>query len=257
MSMLERYHVRVRNVNSNEIKLCITFVIMKTLAERLAWARSEKQLSQQELADRAGVAQSTIGSLESGARQTGRKIASIASVLGVDPLWLAEGKGQPVPSGPGGLRGAEFMPVDIFHADNPKVVLIPHVRLRLNAGITGFHVEGESGSDTHPLDRAWVSRERLSAERLIAIKVKGESMEPGLFDGDIVVINTADTKPVDGSVYAINYEGEAVIKRMSRDAGSWWLTSDNSDQRKYHRKSVRGNECIIVGRVVKKESTRI
>ncbi|MGK5080511.1 hypothetical protein [Janthinobacterium sp. HLX7-2] len=37
----------------------------------------------------------------------------------------------------------------------------------------------------------------------------------------------------------------------------WWLTSDNPDQRKYHRKLCRGNECLIVGRVVRKESDRI
>ena len=123
--------------------------------------------------------------------------------------------------------------------------------------MTGFRIDGEGGTDTHPVDKSWVQQEKLQSERLIAIRVKGESMETGLYDGDIVIINTADTKPVDGSVYAINYEGEAVIKRMSRDAGSWWLTSDNPDQRKYHRKSVHGNECIIVGKVVKKESTRI
>lgn len=72
-----------------------------------------------------------------------------------------------------------------------------------------------------------------------------------------MVLNTADTKLVDGQVYAFNYEGEAVVKRLSRDAGMWWLTSDNPDQRKYHRKSVQGSECIVIGRVVRKESDRI
>ena len=82
-------------------------------------------------------------------------------------------------------------------------------------------------------------------------------MEPGLGEGDLVVINTADTTLVDGMVYAINYEGEAVVKRLVRDSGEWWLTSDNSDQRRFHRKSCRSGECIIVGRVVRKESDRI
>lgn len=68
---------------------------MKNLAARLAWARDQANLSQQALADRVGVAQSTIGNLESGLRQTSRNIASIAAALGVDALWLAEGKGSP------------------------------------------------------------------------------------------------------------------------------------------------------------------
>lgn len=82
-------------------------------------------------------------------------------------------------------------------------------------------------------------------------------MEPMLFDGDIAVINTADKTPVDGAVFAINYEGEAVVKRMSRDAGDWWLNSDNPDQRRFHRKVCRGQECIIVGRVIQKVSEQI
>lgn len=82
-------------------------------------------------------------------------------------------------------------------------------------------------------------------------------MEPSLYEDDVVVLNTADKRPVDGSVFAVNYEGEAVVKRFSRDAGEWWLTSDNPDQRKHHRKVCRGDACIIIGRVVRKESDRI
>ncbi len=82
-------------------------------------------------------------------------------------------------------------------------------------------------------------------------------MEPNLYAGDLVIINTADLSMTDGAVYAFNYEGEAVIKRLQRDQGQWWLTSDNPDQRKYHRKSARNGECIVVGRVVKRETDHI
>lgn len=82
-------------------------------------------------------------------------------------------------------------------------------------------------------------------------------MEPSLYEGDLVIVNLADTKLLAGEVYAVNYEGEPVIKRLTRDAGQWWLTSDHPDQRKHYRRQCSGNECIIVGRVVKKESERI
>jgi phage repressor protein C with HTH and peptisase S24 domain len=66
---------------------------MNTLAERLKQSRKEAGLSQDELATGIGKNQSIIGGLESGHRKTSSYIPSIASVLGVEPLWLAEGKG--------------------------------------------------------------------------------------------------------------------------------------------------------------------
>lgn len=67
--------------------------IMETLAKRLTWARNEIGMSQQQLADKSKVAQSTIGGLETGARLSARRITAIASALGVNSLWLVEGRG--------------------------------------------------------------------------------------------------------------------------------------------------------------------
>ncbi|HEY0062490.1 MAG TPA: XRE family transcriptional regulator [Telluria sp.] len=243
-------------VNRNS-DLLLSDNIGMSIGTRIREARRIAKLTQKELASKVGMSQAALSELETGESEGSTLVASIASALGVNALWLESGKGTQGP-GPGGLAPGEYQEVEVVHAGNPDVILIPQVKLRLSAGVTGFHVDApEDGINTYPLDRRWVERGGFAPQRLIAIRVKGESMEPGLYHGDIVVVNTADTVPVDGSVYAINYEGEAVIKRMSRDAGNWWLTSDNPDQRKYHRKSVHGNECIIVGRVVKKESTQI
>jgi phage repressor protein C with HTH and peptisase S24 domain len=136
--------------------------------------------------------------------------------------------------------------------DDDQDVKIPLVELRLSAGVSGFEVtqDGESTIGHVRLDHRFVMSGRYDPLRLYALRVRGDSMESKLSDGDTVIIDTADTKLVDGVVYAVNYEGEAVIKRMSRDAGDWWLTSDNPDQRKYHRKVCRGPGCIIVGRAI-------
>lgn len=68
---------------------------MNTLSLRLVWARTQKKLSQEELAKLSGVSQGSIGHLESGLRQSSRRITAIANALGVNPQWLAEGKGDP------------------------------------------------------------------------------------------------------------------------------------------------------------------
>ncbi len=217
---------------------------MRTLAERLTWARTQKHLSQEALARLSGVSQSTIGNLESGLRLSARRITNIAEALGVSAIWLAEGVGSPTST-----EAAEVRTVS-----GKRKVAIKKVELRLQAGVTGFVTEdGHGNDDTFDLDEDWVQTKGLIPERLLAIRVKGESMVPALYDGDTVVVNTLDTAPKDGVVFAVNYEGEAVIKRLVRDAGNWWLASDNADQRRYHRKVCHGDSCILIGRIVKRE----
>jgi phage repressor protein C with HTH and peptisase S24 domain len=151
-----------------------------------------------------------------------------------------------------------YSPVEVVDIEDPQLTVIPEVRLRLTAGISGVEVEPEpfDGSRTTvPTD--WLLKRGYRRDKLVAVRVRGESMEPALYEGDLVIVNLADTKLVAGEVYAVNYEGEPVIKRLIRDAGQWWLTSDHPDQRKHYRRQCSGSECIIVGRVIKKESERI
>jgi SOS-response transcriptional repressor LexA len=193
-------------------------------------------------------------------------LAAMCRVMQVDPNAISPRlmsivlmpPADPGPDGNYGLPPGTFMKVRVVDEDDPSMVRIPKVRLRLSAGINGFEVEPEryDGSTTMvPAD--WMMRNGYYKDNLISIVVKGESMEPTLYEGDLVVINTADKKMVDGYVYAFNYEGEPVVKRLERDGGQWWLKSDNQDQRKYGRKMCRGDACLIIGRVVRKESERL
>lgn len=223
---------------------------MKSLAERLAWARNNQNLSQAALAKLSGVAQSSIGNLESGIRFSSKRIAHIAAALGVNMLWLAEGVGSPEST-------QEFRQVKALPNDYQKVA-IPRVTLKLSAGVTGFQTEPDySDGGTFLVDPRWLEENNFNPKKLIAIEVKGESMEPALYAGDTVIINTHDKHLTDGTVFAMNYEGEAVVKRLTRDAGNWWLSSDNADQRRFHRKVCQGDGCIVIGKVVKREGNKI
>jgi len=81
-------------------------------------------------------------------------------------------------------------------------------------------------------------------------------MIPSMYEGDLIVINTMSTTPKDGIPFLVNYEGEIVVKRLVRDDGLWWLTSDNPDQRRYARKICNGGTEII-GEVVYRQTERI
>jgi transcriptional regulator with XRE-family HTH domain len=71
---------------------------MKTLAERTKEARERLGMTQQELADAAGVAQGTIGNIERGRGQRPREAAKIARALKVNLDWYLYEEGPMEPN---------------------------------------------------------------------------------------------------------------------------------------------------------------
>lgn len=70
-----------------------------TLQSRLREARDEANLTQSQLAERAGVKQSTISALENKEGTGTKYIARIAQILGVNAYWLETGQEPKRPSG--------------------------------------------------------------------------------------------------------------------------------------------------------------
>lgn len=71
----------------------MTITDVNTLAQRLKEAREALGLSQEQLAQLAGVSQGTIGNIESGTRKRPREIVAIAKAVKVNPEWLLKGIG--------------------------------------------------------------------------------------------------------------------------------------------------------------------
>jgi phage repressor protein C with HTH and peptisase S24 domain len=230
------------------------------LAERFKWAierKAQKDGRKVYAADvmrATGVSRTSVSFWLSGENGIDAENArKAAAFLDVNPVWLETGEGTPElqpMSQVLGLVGLHNKVVP-FNTDSRAHVEIRKVKLKLSAGITGFATEVEN-DDGRPISfmQSWFDERGYQPERLVAIKVKGESMEPTMSEGDTVVINTADVVPEDGIIFAVNYEGEAVIKRMLRDNGEWYLSSDNPDQRRYSKKRCADDSCIIIGRIV-------
>lgn len=141
--------------------------------------------------------------------------------------------------------------------NNPDYPAIRRVRFKLSAGASGFAIEYQQGSGPPMVfNKSWYAKRNLNPGKLFAVEVSNGSMEAGLHHGDIVVVNTESIIPKDGIVFAANYEGEMVIKRLVRDAGQWWLSSDNADQRRYPRK-ICDDAVFLIGEIVHKQSERI
>ena len=132
--------------------------------------------------------------------------------------------------------------------DEPDTVPIRRVTLKLHAGVTGFETEPdlEDGGVLH-MPRAVIDAHELVPHQLLAIRVRGQSMEPMMFEDDVVVVNTADKAPVSREIYAVNFNGEALVKQLVRRNNEWFLHSVNPD---FGPVNVRSGQCSIVGRVV-------
>ncbi len=111
--------------------------------------------------------------------------------------------------------------------------------------------DGRDFENMEPIDSIVLPSD-YSYPGLIAIKVRGESMEPTIYDGAIVGVDSEDKQIVNGKVYAvwIPYEG-AVIKRVFIDHEKIILESDN---KRFPRSTIplgeiRDRENIIIGRV--------
>lgn len=169
--------------------------------------------------------------------------------FGCSAIWIETGEGDMQHP-----RVAE--PIAPYGPGESKLP-IRFALFKISAGVSGYEIEYENGeSEPIFMGRRWFEENHYRPDRLLAVRVNGRSMEPNLHDGDLVVINTDDTTPKDGVVFAANYDGELVIKRMKREAGQWFLASDSPDKARFGDK-VCQDGCDLIGRIVYKQSEHI
>lgn len=209
--------------------------------------------TQAEIARALNQSQQTVNNWEArGISKAG--LLKAQSAIGCSATWLETGEPPmalaplPLP-----LPAADDNPFiedakGIRVGDEPDTVPIRRVTLKLHAGVTGFETEPdlEDGGVLH-LPRAIVETHNLVPHQLLAIRVRGQSMEPMMFEDDVVVVNTADKKPISREIYAVNFNGEALVKQLVKRNNDWFLYSVNPD---FGPINVRSGQCSIVGRVV-------
>lgn len=176
---------------------------MKTLATRLAWAREQKKLSQAELAKKSGVSQSTIGNLEAGIRLTARSITAIATALGVNPVWLAEGKGI-AESTDGQVSSIKNVTASSIGVR--RIPLISYVQAGCMVEVVDPYQLGDA-SEYLQTDLVDLSPSAF------ALEIRGESMLPDFKEGDRIIIDPL-IEPMPGDfVVAKNGHEEATFKK--------------------------------------------
>jgi SOS-response transcriptional repressor LexA len=188
---------------------------METLAKRLRWARKQKRISQEELGKLAGVSQSTIGNLEAGTRASARKIASIAAALGVNALWLAEGKQRPA------LRPESEPDVEAGPDVHGEVPLINWIQAGSFSLMQESYLPAEADF--------WLACPVTHGPRTFCLRVVGRSMagEDGYYDGEIIFVDP-DAEAMPGKdVVVTTIDGESTFKRLKLDIDGYYLLALN------------------------------
>lgn len=180
---------------------------------------NEKRLLQTDIANRIEKGRAYVSNLFLPDRAFGEKAARyIESKLFMPKGWLDSD--HSMPEAVADWSRVDDLPADVF-------ALVPRVDVRLSAGPGSVPMESSLPPLAFRAD--WLRKKGVaSRSTLRVIEVAGDSMEPYLMDGDVVLVDTGQADLVDGEVYALRVGDEVNIRRLfKRVGGSLLMKSDN------------------------------
>lgn len=223
------------------------------LQDRLKTARKAKKLSQAEVAEHIdGLSQSAYSQLESGKSRTTTKLIELASLFGVNTNWLATGQGEmsALPQDLQGLLDNTSRPVSTTEIDPNSKIWLPLMDISFSCG-DGVSIEYhfEKTKKRLAFDPDFLSSRGIKEQNVRLLYATGDSMEMFIFDGDVFAVDISDTTIRDGQIYAVYFEGEAMLKQIFKEAGGTLIL--HSLNPKYRDKVVtedNGADFKVIGR---------
>lgn len=190
----------------------------------LKTARANKGLSQQKLADLIGVSRSTIAMWETGGSQPDNEsLKKVSNVLQVTTDYLL------------GNDNIE---------QSHKGVLVP-ILGQVIAGIPIDAVEDILGYEE-------ISREMASQGEYFALQIKGNSMEPRMRQGDVVIVKKQSAvESGDIAVVLVNGDEATIKKFVIHDNGVSLISNNESYSPMFYTKNeIEEKPVTVLGKVV-------
>lgn len=166
-----------------------------------------KYKSDVQLADKLGVRQSVVANWRS--RNSANLELIISKCDDINLNWLFRDEGPMRIGGEGNDVGApsEFYSIPFY----------ANVKASAGHGLVG---EDISAPLTIKFRRHFVNNTlKAAANDLIGMLIKGDSMNPVLKDGDLIIVNRAATKP-DQNMFAVRIDDEVYVKYIQRVPGN-------------------------------------
>jgi phage repressor protein C with HTH and peptisase S24 domain len=187
--------------------------------------------SQSELASTLKVSRSTITHAKNKGEIPERWIWKLSRAFRLNPDWLESGVGEP------------FQPRDTVDG----FMKVPKVRARLSAGGGSFEVAHEV-EDFFMFRTQWL-RKKGTPDTMVLMTINGNSMEPELYEGDIVLVDQSQTKIYAGAIYALGIEDTIMVKRLEKLPNKLVLRSTNPSYDPIYLDGDERDTVRIIGKV--------
>lgn len=198
---------------------------MTTIGERIKSLRLNQGLSQESLAEKINVTKSTISQWEVGKAQPKNKnLLSIVTFFGTTYEYL-KGGGE-------------------IDERCPRVVSVPFYNVSAAAGLGIIN-----DSETY----TYVDIENLQVsniEHLVSLTASGDSMEPVLKDGSILVVDTQSKNIIDGHMYVFRQDDLLRVKLISYEKNHLIVTSYNKEYKNEIYKFSELDDLNIIGQII-------
>ena len=203
---------------------------------RIRDARESLGLSQKAISEKLGCSHQAWQGYEAGNNLPGGKILQRLNILGISIDWLLSGRGSVLDNAIGAETGA--------------ITYIPRIESRLAAGHGALNDRLQI-RDYIPFAKTYLQQKlgRGTIEGLSVLEVSGDSMEPTISDGSLVLVDQMD-QDISGSIMAFVHEDCAYIKRLQKYFGGIDVVSDNKDLYPPHQiRDADLDQLTIIGRV--------
>lgn len=201
-------------------------------AKRLQLAINNANMPAQELANRSGVAKASISQYVNGSHKPSNiSSGKMAPILDVNPLWLM-GFDVPMKTAP---------------ADTPTI----HKGISINVlGRVAAGIPVEAITDI--IDTEEIPEEMAKTGEFFGLQIHGDSMEPRMYEGDVVIVRKQEDAESGDIVIAMVNGDDATCKRLMKYAGGISLISLNSkySPMQYTNKEIEEKPVKIIGKVV-------
>ena len=209
--------------------------------KRLSSFRGSLGLSQRAFALSLGVSGGLVGQLEADISPPSRTfLQKISERYRISADWLLNGTG--------GMR-AEPVDTRMLGVPMSEFVQVPILEASLSAGHgTTAGTEDVIGNLAFRSD--WLRREGIQPNSASLVRVRGDSMEPTLRDGAMVLVDHLRDDAVRKDIYALRIGDDLLVKRLHRQGDVLFINSDNPA---FDSSAVTGPalaEVQIIGRVV-------